>query len=228
MRAQPPSRRGPRGAGGPRALVVDWGGVLTVGLDECVPRWAEQDGIDLATFNELLVSWQNGAGDRPDVNPLHALERGELRLAEFERILADGLRRVDGRPVRGEGLATRMFATFDYVPAMLDVVRRVRGSGVRTALLSNSWGNEYPREGWDELFDVVVISGEVGMRKPEPRIFQHTLDLVDCPPGDVVFVDDHPLNVRAAAGLGMIGVLHRGPQPTTRRLSELFDARLGG
>jgi epoxide hydrolase-like predicted phosphatase len=209
--------------------VVDWGGVLTVGLDECVPRWAEQDGIDLAGFHELLRTWrQAGAVELDGRNPLHAIERGELRPAEFERILAARLRRLDGLPVCGEGLVRRMFATFQHVPAMIEAVRRVRAHGVRTALLSNSWGNDYPRDGWDELFDVVVISGEVGMRKPEPRIFRHTLERVGCPPGDAVFVDDQPLNVRAAAGLGMIGVLHRGQRRTVRRLRELFGAELAG
>ena len=74
-----------------------------------------------------------------------------------------------------------MFERFEHAPDMVGLVHRAHTAGLRTALLSNSWGNDYPRDGWSEMFDVVVISGEVGMRKPEPRIFHHTLDLLGLP-----------------------------------------------
>ena len=108
-------------------------------------------------------------------NLIHALERGEVAVAEFERALAARLRTLDGAPPVADGLLARMFAGFRPVEPMYDMLRAVRAAGLRTCLVSNSWGNDYPRDGWDELFDAVVISGEVGMRKPEPRIFQHAL-----------------------------------------------------
>ena len=94
-------------------------------------------------------------------NPIHALERGECSGAELEQILAAQLFRVDGGAVAAEGLLQRMFAASARVPAMYDMIRALRGAGLRTALLSNSWGcDEYPRADFPGLFDTVVISGE--------------------------------------------------------------------
>jgi HAD superfamily hydrolase (TIGR01509 family) len=93
-------------------------------------------------------------------------------------------------------------------------------------VLSNSWGNEYPMQGWDELFDAVVISGEVGMRKPEPRIFEHVLRLIDLPATECVFVDDLPHNVTAAVELGFVGVVHRTYDETAAELEAILGRRL--
>ena len=110
--------------------------------------------------------------------------------------------------------------------SMLDLVARVKAAGLRTAVLSNSWANEYPREGWDELFDAVVISGEVGMRKPEPRIYQLLLDRLALPAGACVFVDDLAVNVAAAVQVGMVGVLHRSVDQTAAELEVLLGLAL--
>ncbi|MBV9369168.1 MAG: hypothetical protein JO074_05020, partial [Frankiales bacterium] len=158
----------------PRALVVDYGGVLTSPLDDAMRARCEGDGIDNAHFRELMATWLRQTG--ADANPAYRLERGELTVAEFELLLASQLRSVDGRPLTADGMLRRMFAGFQAVPAMLDVVRRVRAAGHRTALLSNSWGLDYDRTDWDALFDVTVISGEVGLRKPEPEIYQLTAE----------------------------------------------------
>ena len=155
-------------------------------------------------------------------NPVHALERGELEVPEFEQRLAQGLRTRSGAPVPAAGLLTRMFERFEHAPDMVGLVHRAHASGLRTALLSNSWGNDYPRDGWAEMFDVVVISGEVGMRKPEPRIFHHTLDALGLAAEECVFVDDLAPNVRAAVDVGMVGVLHRSYAETAAELEVLF------
>ena len=99
---------------------------------------------------------------------------------------------------------------------------------MRTGLLSNSWGNTYPRQGWDDMFDVVVVSGEVGMRKPEPRIFHHTLDLLGVAATEAVFVDDLDVNVRAAVAVGMVGVHHTAYDTTAARLEAVFGLPLAG
>ena len=92
------------------------------------------------------------------------------------------------------------------------------------ALLSNSWGNTYPRERIDAMFEAVVISGEVGMRKPNPDIFTHTLDLLDALPDRVVFVDDAEPNTDGAARLGIHTVLHTDADTTRRKLARLVPA----
>jgi putative hydrolase of the HAD superfamily len=109
---------------------------------------------------------------------------------------------------------------------MLGLAARLKEEGLRTAVLSNSWANTYPDEGWDELFDAVVISGHVGMRKPEPEIYHHVLDLLDVPASRCAFVDDLGPNVRAAAELGMVGVHHRSYDETVAELEVLTGRTL--
>jgi putative hydrolase of the HAD superfamily len=212
----------------PRALVVDYGGVLTAPLADAMAQWCAADGIDVEQFREVMKEWLGSQYDATGVgNPLHALERGELAAVEFEAELALRLRSVDGSTVDGSGLLTRMFAGFDAgeVP-MLTALRRARSAGVLTALLSNSWGLDYPRQGWDELFDAVVISGEVGIRKPEPEIYALAARRLGVEPGQCVFVDDLPPNVRGAEAAGMVGVHHVDPERTVVELEALFGLAL--
>ncbi len=208
-------------------LAVDWGGVLTQRLDGSLAAWAEADGIDYAVFTGVMRDWMGEAvGAEAAYNPVHAIERGELELPDFERRLAAELGRRSGTPVSPDGLLRRMWQHFERSPDMAGLVRRAHSAGIRTALLSNSWGDTYPRDGWDEMFDVVVISGEVGMRKPEPRIFAHTLELMGLVAGECVFVDDLRHNVEAAAAAGFVGVHHRSYAETAAELDILFGLRL--
>jgi putative hydrolase of the HAD superfamily len=211
-----------------RGLVVDWGGVMTDDLGAAMRRWAESEGVDGEQFSALMRGWLGpAAGAEAQVNPVHALERGEIEVPDFERRLATALRTRDGRPLEPTGLLRRMFEWFDTAPDMFGLVHRAHEAGIRTALLSNSWGTEdYPREGWDDLFDVVVISGEVGMRKPEPEIFAHTVGLLGLVPAQCVFVDDLRHNIDAAAALGFVGVHHTAYESTAAELDVLFDVTL--
>jgi epoxide hydrolase-like predicted phosphatase len=211
----------------PRALIIDWGGVLTSPLQDAMASWCEADGLDFAGFRQVMKEWLGTSyGDDAAINPVHALERGEIEVPDFERELASRLRSRDGEPVEAPGLLTRMFAGFEPQPAMLEAVRHAKAAGLSTALLSNSWGNEYPREGWDQLFDVVVISGEVNLRKPDPEIFRLTADRLGLEPDQCVFVDDLMPNIRGAAEVGMIGVLHVTPQQTLDELETRFGINL--
>jgi epoxide hydrolase-like predicted phosphatase len=212
-----------------RALVVDWGGVLTSSLQDTMTSWCEADGIDYVEFRAVMKDWLGSSyGDDAATNPVHALERGEIEVPDFERELAGRLRTLDGGPVESAGLLTRMFAGFAARAPIATAVRRAKAGGLATALLSNSWGNEYPREGWDEMFDVVVISGEVGMRKPDVEIFQLTAARLGLATAQCVFVDDLAANVRGAAAAGMVGVHHVTPQQTLDELEGLFALPLRG
>jgi putative hydrolase of the HAD superfamily len=115
-----------------------------------------------------------------------------------------------------------MFGGVSKQQPMFDVVRRARGQGISTALLSNSWGNDYPREEWDEIFDAVVISGEVGMRKPEPGIYRLAADRLGLEPAQCVFVDDLGPNVKGAVGVGMVGVKFVTVEQAVEELEALF------
>ena len=206
-----------------RGLVVDWGGVLTSDLGSSLEAWAEADGIDYAHYQDVMRTLLGTAAEQEArYNPVHALERGEIEVPDFERRLASVLTTRSGRPVLSDGLVARMFERFEHAPDMVGLVRRAHESGLRTALLSNSWGNDYPRDGWDQMFDAVVISGEVGMRKPDPEIFEHTLALLGLTAPECVFVDDLRRNVRAAAALGFVGVHHTSYATTAAELTTLF------
>lgn len=111
---------------------------------------------------------------------------------------------------------------------MAALVRRARAGGVRTALLSNAWGDEYSRDGWDELFDVVVVSGDVGMRKPEARIYRHTAAELALEPSECVFVDDLRVNVLGAVHVGFVGVHHSSYARTAVELEAIFGRSLRG
>ena len=215
----------------PRGLLVDWGGVLTSGLEAALRRWAELDGFDFDSYLQAVLAWlpaasPEGATAEAELNPVHALERGQIAVPDFERKLASILVRRDGTPVPAEGLIERMFAHFEHQPAMSALVRRARSHGIRTALLSNSWGNTYPRDTWDGMFDDIVISGEVGMRKPDPEIFLLAARRLDLKPRECVFVDDLALNVEGARALGMTAILHTSYDETRRALESLFGADL--
>ena len=216
-----------RPATGLRALVVDWGGVLTEPLGDAVRAWAEIDGVDFEHYLTVMREWLGTEqGELAADNPVAALERGEIEVPHFEAQLAARLTEVSAQPVAADGLLQRMFDQFEHAPAMAALVLRAKRAGLTTGLLSNSWGNEYPREGWDQMFDAVVISGEVGMRKPEAEIYTHVLDLLGVRAGETVFVDDLQPNVDAAEALGLVGVHHTSYDETAATLERLFGIPL--
>jgi epoxide hydrolase-like predicted phosphatase len=209
-------------------VITDWGGVMTSPIADSVNAWLAAEGIDRASYATIMRRWVRPAyADGADANPVHALERGECTNDEFERALARELVLVTGGPVAAAGLLGRMFAESRLEEAMIGLFRRLRAAGVPTGMLSNSWGGGYPRELFPELFDVVVISSDVGMRKPEPRIFQHAAGLLGLRPAECIFIDDIAANVAAAEQVGFTGVLHRGPDGTAERIAELLGVRLG-
>jgi epoxide hydrolase-like predicted phosphatase len=210
-----------------RALLVDWGGVLTEPLETAMRSWARIDGIEFDHYTGVMREWLGQhQGELALSNPVAALERGEIEVPHFEEQFAQRLSAATGQEVQAAGLVQRMFDQFADAPAMSGLVLRARRAGLRTGLLSNSWGNAYPREGWDEMFDAIVISGEVGMRKPEPAIFHHALELLDVAPGETVFVDDLRVNILAAAELGLVGVHHTSYDETAAELEALFGVPL--
>jgi putative hydrolase of the HAD superfamily len=201
---------------------------MTNPIVDSVRAWLAAEGISPPSYTAVMRRWVRDAyTDGAEVNPIHALERGECTLAEFERALASELVLETGGPVISAGLLERMFAGSSLDEAMVRLFRRLHACGVPTGLLSNAWGDGYPRELFPELFDVVVISTEVGMRKPEPRIFWHAADLLGLPPSACIFIDDIPANIAAAEQLGFAGVLHTAPDVTSERLAELLDMTLG-
>jgi putative hydrolase of the HAD superfamily len=213
-----------------RGVIMDWGGVMTNPIRDMVQAWLDDEDVDHEQYAAVMRPWVAAAyNHNGDINPIHALERGECTTEEFERLLAARIARRDGVQLLAEGLLARMFAGSTPADSMYAAVRAIRSSGLRTGLLSNSWGMaDYPRHLFPGMFDVVVISGEVGMRKPEERIFRHAVGLLGLDPAECVFVDDIQVNVAAAEAVGMTAILHTDPALTLTRLGELLGLSLTG
>ncbi len=213
-----------------RAVIFDWGGVITSPILDTVSAWLEADRIDRDSYVAAMRPWVRRAyGSDPAESPIHGLERGEVSDEEFEATLAARLVCVDGTPVAAAGLLQRMFAASVLQDEMIGLIRELRTGGVTTSLLSNSWGasDGYPRHLFGDLFDDVVISGEVGMRKPEERIFRLAVDRLGLAPAECAFVDDVEGNIAAARALGFMTVHHQGPAQTRTELSWLVPPQSG-
>jgi len=186
-------------------LIVDYGGVLTTDVFASFQAFCEAEGLPADTVRDRFR-------EDPEARRLLAgLETGDLAVGEFEPRFAALLE------VRSERLIERLFGGMAPDEAMLDGVRAARRDGVKTALLSNSWGDAttYDPALLEELFDGWVISSEVGLRKPDPAIYALAAERIGLEPNACVFVDDLPGNLKPARAIGMATVLHRGDAAAT-------------
>jgi putative hydrolase of the HAD superfamily len=207
--------REPRTASG---LLVDFGGVLTSNVFESFRKFCREEGLDPEAFLALLR-------DDPEARKeLRQVETGALDEEEFARRLGARLGVHETA-----GLVNRLFAHIEPDEQMLAAVRRARGAGIRTGLVSNSMGSgRYDRDAFPQLFDGVVISGEVGLHKPQPEIFRLGAERIELPPDACVFVDDLRENCEGAEAVGMTAVLHRGADSTLPELERLLGVELRG
>ncbi len=196
-------------------LLVDWGGVMTTDVFATFGAFCEAEGLSAETIRDRFRS------DPASRDLLIGLEDGTLPEADFELGFAQLL------GVAPENLIGRIFAASRLQPAMVDAVRRARAAGVRTGMISNSWGaGSYDRALLDELFDGTVISAEVGIRKPAPEIYGLGAERIGLAPQACVFVDDLGFNLKPAAAIGMATVRHRQPGETIDELQRLLSVRL--
>lgn len=203
----------PAQAASQRALLLDYGGVLTAPVHESFARFEAQLGLPAGRSFALL----RAASVDADGGSIGALERGELSVAGFDAHLHRLLTDAGFEVPDGTGLLEGMFAAMQPAGALWELAEQVRRRGVRTGLLSNSWGTSaYPFERLDATFDSLVLSGQVGLRKPDPRIYALAAQRVGVPAHGCVFVDDLERNVEVAARLGMHGVHHAGDDDATR------------
>jgi putative hydrolase of the HAD superfamily len=207
-----------------RGVLFDYGGVLTTPPRRSIEEWVLREGIDPGSFSRVLKAWLSR--NAPTGNPLHRLETGHLSAAEFNAELTRELLMADGTPVPEADHLAGIFSTILPEPAMVGFIRRLRDRDVPLALISNSWGNDYPAEVLD-LFDEVVISGEVGLRKPQPEIYHLTLERLGLLPAEAALVDDGSPNIDAAGRLGLTGVLHTSTAPTIDTLESILTTTLG-
>lgn len=200
-----------RSAGG-RGLLLDYGGVLTGPVAGSFVAFERDHGIEPGGTFALLVEASRTTGG----GMIGALERGEMTVDAFDRTLAELLAGAGYDPSPDGSLLERLFAGMVPTGGMWEVASRVRDAGGRTGLLSNSWGTAtYPRDRLATHFDVTVISGEVGLRKPDPAIYLLACERLGLAPEACAFVDDLERNVEVARELGMHAVVHHGDAAAT-------------
>lgn len=198
------------------ALLVDFGGVLTVPLERAFGALSVESGLDPRTALRLLATHEGAR------TALGEHEVGRLDDEGFEDAFAAAIAEVGGR-VEARGLLARLAHHLDLDEPMVDLVREVRAAGVPVALVSNSLGRDcYARVDLDELFDVTVISGQVGVRKPSRRIYAIAADRLGLAPEQCVMVDDLEHNLVGAARLGIRGIHHRTAADTVRAVREVL------
>lgn len=200
---------------GRQGLLVDYGGVLTTNLFDSFRSFCELEGLEPEMVGRRFRE------DRECRALLIGLETGKLPEREFEPQFAALL------GVSAPDLIDRLFAGSAPDQPMLDAVLAARRAGIRTGLVSNSWGTRrYDRIQLAELFDGVVISGEVGMRKPAPEIYQLGAERIGLEPEQCVFVDDLPFNLAPAEELGMTTLHHTSAEQSVAELEQLLGVKL--
>ena len=207
-----------------RAVISDFGGVLTSPLLNSFAAFQDSSGIPLDALGEAMGEiWK-----RDGAHPLFELETGRMTEAAFLAALGDQLSAQLGREVEMHGFGERYFEHLHPNEEMIAYMRRLRDRGYEMALCTNNVREWEPR--WramlpvDEIFPVVVDSAFVGTRKPEPRIYEITLERLGVPAGEAVFVDDIELNCDAARELGMSAVWFRDTDQAIREI----EAALAG
>jgi len=199
-----------------RGLLIDWGGVLTSNLFDSFRSFCEAEGLEPDAIASRFGM------DKNSRRLLIEFECGRLAEEEFEPQFAGIL------GVQPAGLIDRLFAGSAPDEAMLAAVERAHAAGVRTGLISNSWGTRrYDHELLARLFDGIVLSGEEGIRKPAPEVYLMGAERIGLEPGECVFVDDLPFNLPPAAELGMATVHHTSAAETIAELERLLGVRLG-
>jgi len=202
-------------AGRLEAFLFDFGGVFTDSPFTAVEDFGREIGADPRTVSAVVF----GSYEHDGEHPWHRLERGELSLGEARELIL-GLGRERELEVDIYSLFARMAGNNGGAGtrgALVEAVRGLRRAGYRTGIITNNV-REFG-DGWramipvDELFEFVVDSSHVGVRKPDPRIFALAIEeLGGLDPSLCVFLDDHPANVEAARALGMHAI-HVGPDP---------------
>jgi putative hydrolase of the HAD superfamily len=194
-----------------RAVIFDLGGVVIDSPLHAIARYERELGIPEGIVNRVVVdSGPSGAWSR--------LERGEVAMLDFHRDFEAELRAA-GHAISAADMMGRI-ALCGPRPAMLEAIRRIRARGLRAGALTNNWANERsePAHELKDLFDAFIESSKVGLRKPDPRIYQLACNSLGVAPTEAVFLDDIGRNLKAARELGMRTIKVDAPEPALAEL----------
>ena len=195
-----------------RAIISDFGGVLTSPLQESFVDLMQDSGVSLESLGKAMAT----IAEREGSNPLFELETGRMSEGAFFSALEDELSACHGSPVTLDGFGARYFRRLDPNDRMIEYMHELRGRGYKMAICTNNireweaqWRAMLPV---DKIFDVVVDSAFVGSRKPEPRIYQITLERLGAPAAEALFIDDVEVNCDGARELGIDAIRFRSTE----------------
>jgi putative hydrolase of the HAD superfamily len=206
----------------PRAVVSDFGGVLTTPLLDAFTRANAAVGIPA----EALRAAMRLSTERAPEPPLFTLERGQMSEHDFLADLGASLAEVLGRPIDLDGYGARLMNALDRNEPLLAYYRSLHARGVRFAILTNNVQEWQPiwraRLDADDLFELIVDSGFEGVRKPQPEIYALALERLRLPGDACVFVDDLEVNLPPAREAGMHAIHFRDTPQALAELDALF------
>jgi putative hydrolase of the HAD superfamily len=201
------------------ALLIDFGGVLTESVLGAFERACIAHGVDPQGFIGDAF-----AADHAEDSPFALIELGRISIPEFIERVTPVLSRHAGGTVDGAAWYDEVQKTTQQIdPLMVDAIQELIDRGVETALVSNSWGprDTYP---WDRMpkLGEVIVSGEVGLRKPDPKIYELALDQIGRPAAECIFIDDVEVNLVPARRLGIRTILHTDRESTLAELRNIY------
>jgi putative hydrolase of the HAD superfamily len=206
------------------AVLWDFGGVILTSPFEAFARYEEEVGLPVGFLRTVNAT-------NPDRNAWAKLERNEVDAAGFAALFED-----EARALGGEVSGTRVLELLagDLRPEMVAALRSVKAAGYRTACLTNNIasGNDGPENRRQHvaevmgLFDAVVESSKVGVRKPEPRFYELACETLGVAPEECVFLDDLGINLKPARAMGMTTIKVDDPAVAIAQLSSVLGLPL--
>jgi putative hydrolase of the HAD superfamily len=205
------------------AIISDFGGVLTSPLEHAFAAFQERSGVPLSALGTAMAA----ITERDGRHPLVELETGRLSEADFLNAIGHELTAALGREIDMSGFSERYFAELTPNQALIDYMRALHERGYRMAICTNNvreweplWRAKLPV---DEIFDLVVDSAFVGVRKPEPAIYELTLDRLGVDAGQALLLDDIEINCVAARDLGLHAVRFESTEQAIADVQSALD-----
>jgi putative hydrolase of the HAD superfamily len=201
-----------------KGLLLDFGGVITTDFFASIDDHLQQLGLPRGHFRQLVTTDPAGRA------LYQRVERGQISQSAFESQLAALLR------VEPDGLIAGMLAGLRPDQRIIQAAARARAAGILVGVITNSWGTEpidpYASYHLHERYDAVIVSGEVGIRKPDPAVYLLAAEKLGLPAGACVLVDDVAVNLPPAAKLGMATIHHTDSATTVRELERAIGVDL--
>lgn len=205
----------------PDTLLIDFGGVLTTSVFDSFAEFSRSEGLESDAVLRCV------SRDEVGRRLLVEIEEGRMSGEDFQVRFAARLSELSDRTIEPDGLLSRLNGALRPEPALVAATEALRRAGVRTVLVSNSLGEEaYEWCDLELLFDHVVLSGQVGVRKPSRGIFRYALELSGALPEHALMVDDLEQNLLGASRVGIQTYLHRDADATVLALQRTFGIEL--